>query len=84
MGGSTRIPKVKQLFAEKFPNAEILSNIKPEEVIAIGAAKQAAIIQGKEEIDFADLSCPIDCLSKNISLEVCTTCCYTAALPHKQ
>ena len=64
------MPKIRQLFTDKFPNAEILSHIKPEEVISIGAAKQAAIIQGKEEIDFADLSCPVDCLSKNISLEV--------------
>ena len=65
------MPKIRQLFSEKFPNAEILSHMKPEEVICIGAAKEAAIIQGKEEIDFADLSCPVDCLAKNISLEVC-------------
>ena len=47
------MPKIRQLFSEKFPSAEILSHVKPEEAISIGAAKQAAIIQGKEEIDFA-------------------------------
>ena len=64
------MPKIRQIFSEKFPNAELLLSIKPEEVIAIGAAKQAEIILGKEEIDFADLTCPINCISKSIALEV--------------
>ncbi|XP_065052008.1 heat shock 70 kDa protein 14-like [Rhopilema esculentum] len=70
VGGSTRMPKIRQIFSEKFPNAELLLSIKPEEVIAIGAAKQAEIILGKEEIDFADLTCPINCISKSLALEV--------------
>ena len=58
------------MFTENFPKSEIFSGGKPEEIIATGAANQAAIIQGKEEIDFADLTCPLECTSRNISIEV--------------
>eukprot|EP00794_Sanderia_malayensis_P012769 gene12769-14080_t len=70
VGGSTRIPKISQMISDMFPEAEVLSNLKPEEVLAIGAAQEAAILQGKEEIDFADLTCPLECTSSEIVLEI--------------
>jgi heat shock protein 1/8 len=43
IGGSTRIPKIKQLLIEKFTN-KLRANINPDEAVAYGAAIQAAIL----------------------------------------
>ena len=43
-GGSGRIPYLQQQLKEMFPNAEILSTIPSDEVIATGAAKQASVL----------------------------------------
>ncbi|XP_047522286.1 heat shock protein 68-like [Pieris napi] len=45
VGGSTRIPKIKDLLKEFF-NKDLTSSINPEEAIACGAAIQAAILSG--------------------------------------
>ena len=37
VGGSSKIPKVKQILKEKFPNAKINDSINPEEAVAYGA-----------------------------------------------
>ncbi|PAV80484.1 hypothetical protein WR25_14981 isoform A [Diploscapter pachys] len=42
VGGSTRIPRIKELLREKFPNAKILHNVNPDEAVAVGAAILAA------------------------------------------
>ncbi|PAV81230.1 hypothetical protein WR25_21722 [Diploscapter pachys] len=42
VGGSTRIPRIRELIKEKFPRAGILQNVNPDESIAIGAAIYAA------------------------------------------
>ncbi|PAV83691.1 hypothetical protein WR25_00715 [Diploscapter pachys] len=38
VGGSTRIPQIKELVRAKFPKANIMNNINPDEAVAIGAA----------------------------------------------
>jgi len=43
IGGSTRIPKVRQLLEELFPG-KLKTNINPDEAVAYGAAVQAAIL----------------------------------------
>ena len=40
-GGSSKIPKLQSRIKSLFENAEILNSINPDEVIAVGAAKQA-------------------------------------------
>ncbi len=47
VGGSTRIPKVQELVAEKFGRAKINKDINPDEVVAMGAAIQAAVLAGE-------------------------------------
>lgn len=42
MGGSASIPKLQQLLKDRFPTADILNSIPPEEVAAIGAAKEVS------------------------------------------
>lgn len=46
-GGSMKIPKLQSAISELFSNSEILSSIPPDEVIAIGSARQAALNPGK-------------------------------------
>lgn len=46
VGGSTRIPKVQELVAEVFGKAKINKDINPDEVVALGAAIQAAVLAG--------------------------------------
>ncbi|PAV63968.1 hypothetical protein WR25_02721 [Diploscapter pachys] len=38
VGGSTRIPWIKELIRQKFPNSQILQCVNPDEAVAIGAA----------------------------------------------
>ncbi|PAV80709.1 hypothetical protein WR25_03315 [Diploscapter pachys] len=49
VGGSTRIPRIRELIKEKFPLAEILQNVNPDEAIAIGAAIYAAQLERKDK-----------------------------------
>jgi heat shock protein 1/8 len=48
IGGSTRIPRIKQILIEKFGN-KIRSDINPDEAVAYGAAVQAAILAGVKD-----------------------------------
>ena len=45
IGGSTRIPKIRELLKEKFGN-KIRCDINPDEAVAYGASVQAAILSG--------------------------------------
>lgn len=53
VGGSTRIPKVKQLLSEYFGGKKLNESVNPDEAVAYGAAIQAAILSGvkDEKID---------------------------------
>lgn len=55
VGGSTRIPKVKQLVKEYFDEKEPHTDINPDEAIAFGAAVQAGILSGDANILKKDL-----------------------------
>jgi heat shock 70kDa protein 1/2/6/8 len=66
IGGSTRIPAIRDLLEKKFPN-KIRSNINPDEAVAYGAAVQAALLSNKQFasgeivlIDVAPLSLGIE------------------------
>lgn len=58
VGGSTRIPKVQQLFKEYFGGKEPLKGISPNEAIAYGVAVQGDILAG--EAGIADVVVLID------------------------
>ncbi|MCY2931646.1 MAG: molecular chaperone DnaK [Planctomycetota bacterium] len=66
VGGSTRIPKVRDLAKEIF-NREPNKSINPDEVVAMGAAIQGAIISGEVEeqmvlLDVTPLSLGVETL----------------------
>ncbi|GAU33112.1 hypothetical protein TSUD_259630 [Trifolium subterraneum] len=44
VGGSSRIPKVKQMLQEFFEGKELCKSINPDEAVAYGAAIQAALL----------------------------------------
>ena len=51
LGGSSRIPKIKNILAEKFGERKIKGQISPDEVVAIGATMQAhEIIKSNKRI----------------------------------
>jgi molecular chaperone DnaK len=47
VGGSTRIPLVRALLAEAFPDAEVHEEISPDLAVALGASVQAGMLAGE-------------------------------------
>ncbi|MBC7093924.1 molecular chaperone DnaK [Candidatus Bipolaricaulota bacterium] len=66
VGGSTRIPKVQELVADKFTRGKINKDINPDEVVALGAAIQAAVLSGEMQslvlLDVTPLTLSIETL----------------------
>ena len=74
VGGSTRMPKVKDILEKYFENCPINVDISPEEVVAFGATIQAAMIMtlGKNKIlngiklfDITPISLGTDVINKS-------------------
>ena len=73
IGGSTRIPKVKQIVKDYFPNCKINDSINPDEAVAIGATIEAEKIlhNNNESIsnfllkDITPLSLGVEVLNKS-------------------
>ncbi|XP_046564195.1 heat shock 70 kDa protein 14-A-like [Haliotis rubra] len=53
-GGGAKVPIVQKSVADTVKGAEVLTSISPDEVIAMGAAKEAAFLVGKEIEDLKD------------------------------
>ena len=51
VGGSTRIPKIQQLVSEFFNGKKLNNSVHPDEVVAAGAAIQAAVLTGQGNDD---------------------------------
>ena len=49
VGGSTRIPKIRQLLSDFFNGKKLNESVHPDEAVAYGAAIQAAIIIGDKD-----------------------------------
>jgi L1 cell adhesion molecule like protein len=46
VGGSTRIPKIRQMLSDYFGGRKLNESVNPDEAVAYGAAIQAAILSG--------------------------------------
>lgn len=49
VGGTTRIPKMRELISDYFNNKKLYYEINPDEAVATGAAIQAAILSGVKD-----------------------------------
>ena len=70
VGGSSRIPKIKNILIEKFGKEKIRDEINPDEAVAIGATWQAhKIIDMDQDINISDIapySLGVASVSKNV------------------
>jgi len=55
VGGSTRIPKIKQMLSAFFNGKELCNSVNPDEAVAYGAAIQAAILNGDKNESIQDV-----------------------------
>jgi len=55
VGGSTRIPKVKELLSKFFNGKELCQSVNPDECVAYGASVQAAVLVGNRDEKINDL-----------------------------
>lgn len=55
VGGSTRIPKIRELLSKFFNGKELCQHINPDEAVAYGASVQAAILSGGKDDKINDL-----------------------------
>jgi molecular chaperone DnaK (HSP70) len=46
VGGSTRVPKIRQLLSDFFGGKALCSSINPDEAVSYGAAVQAGVLSG--------------------------------------
>ncbi|KAG6442772.1 heat shock 70 kDa protein 14 [Manduca sexta] len=68
-GGSMKIPKLQQAIANLIPEAEVLSGINPDEVIAVGCAREAGLLLDVPEFSMNDLNTEVEFLGKDIYLK---------------
>ncbi|KAM3587493.1 uncharacterized protein V6R79_006814 [Siganus canaliculatus] len=65
-GGSARIPRLQMMIREMFPDVELLSSAPPDELIAVGAARQAALLVGREHLSPDEESITVDVSATDI------------------
>jgi len=68
VGGSTRIPKIKQLLSDYFGGKKLNESVNPDEAVAIGATIQAAILSGTSD-ETLDAIVLIDVTPLSLGLE---------------
>ena len=56
VGGSSKMPKVKKIIQEKFPNIPINDQISPDEAVAYGASVYAEIVRRTDEDFWQDFT----------------------------
>ncbi|KAJ0180634.1 hypothetical protein K1T71_004038 [Dendrolimus kikuchii] len=68
-GGSMKIPKLQSAVANLLPEAEVLSGISPDEVFAVGCAREAGLLLDVPEFSLKDLNMEVEFLVKEIYMK---------------
>lgn len=69
VGGSSRIPKIREMLSSEFGERKLCYGIHPDEAIAMGAAYQAAIIADDADLSDSQSLFLLDVCPLNISIE---------------
>ncbi|HKE09039.1 MAG TPA: molecular chaperone DnaK, partial [Candidatus Acidoferrum sp.] len=74
VGGSTRIPKVQTLVSGFFGGKELHKGVNPDEVVAVGAAIQGAVLAGEVKdillLDVTPLSLGVETLGGVMTVQI--------------
>lgn len=65
-----KIPRLQKIVSDIFGSADIMSGLAPDEVIAIGAARQASYLPASWDSNFEDMSVTVQATSKGIYFKV--------------
>lgn len=69
-GAGTKMCKLQSLIKQKFPNSEILNTQSPDEIIALGCAKQCNLISNSKHMkDIQNTDLSFKCTSDSIFLK---------------
>ena len=69
VGGSTRIPKIRQLLSTFFNGKKLTSSVNADEAVAHGATIQAALLSGADKSDITGELLLLDVIPLSIGIE---------------